>query len=190
MVVVGAIAAGEKVVASKASELYMFLRSNYSDAVAVEMEGFGALAAVIPNPVSMMVIRGISDVLGIYSEVDIPHGQAQEIASQNASAFAFALLAKLNIENNISDIQRSQEVVTIDLDEDEGIDQPFDPAQIRIESKSMTIDLLLKRIQYRELNLSPDFQRIAGIWKPAVQSRLIESLLISILMALMITNGS
>jgi nucleoside phosphorylase len=180
MVVVGAIVAGEKVFASSGSELYMFLRSNYSDAVAVEMEGFGALAAVMKNPVSTMVIRGISDVLGIYPEMEIPQGQAQKIASQNASAFAFELLAKLNIENNISAIQRSQEIVTIDLDEEEGIDRPFDPAQIRIESKNMTIDLLLKRIQHGELNLSPDFQRVAGIWKPAVQSRLIESLLIRI----------
>jgi nucleoside phosphorylase len=173
------IAAGEKVVASTKSDVYKFLRSNYGDVVAVEMEGFGSLQATCADQrVSAIVIRGISDLID--KKIAADQGRFQEIAAQNASAFAFELLAKLNIENNISDTQRSQEIVTIDLDEEEGIDRPFDPAQIRIESKNMTIDLLLKRIQFGELNLSPDFQRIAGIWKPAVQSRLIESLLIRI----------
>jgi hypothetical protein len=68
----------------------------------------------------------------------------------------------------------------IDPDEDESIVQPFDPAKIRVETKSMSIDLLLQRISYEELNLTPDFQRQANLWKPGVQSRLIESILIRI----------
>jgi nucleoside phosphorylase len=170
---VAPIMAGEKAVAS----IYELLR--YGHAVAVELERFSALDAVLASlHVPTIVVRGISDVIDKNTYAD--QGRSLEIASQNASAFAFELLAKLDIESNISGVQGSQEIVTIDLDEEEGIDRPFDPAQIRIESKNMTIDLLLKRIQHRELNLSPDFQRIAGIWKPIVQSRLIESLLIRI----------
>jgi nucleoside phosphorylase len=170
---VAPIMAGEKAVAS-ISELL-----RYGHAVAVELERFSALDAVLASlHVPTIVVRGISDVIDKNTYAD--QGRSLEIASQNASAFAFELLAKLDIESNISGVQGSQEIVTIDLDEEEGIDRPFDPAQIRIESKNMTIDLLLKRIQHGELNLFPDFQRIAGIWKPAVQSRLIESLLIRI----------
>jgi hypothetical protein len=68
----------------------------------------------------------------------------------------------------------------IDQDEDESIVQPFDPAKIRVETKTMSIDLLLDRIRHEELNLAPDFQRQGGLWKPSVKSRLIESMLIQI----------
>jgi nucleoside phosphorylase len=178
-VFVAPIVAGEKVISTTQVEVSQFLQSNYGYALAVEIEGSHFLEEVLANRLmSTIVIRGISDLIN--EKADINLGRVQEIAARNASAFTFELLAKLNIGNNISDTQKPQKIVTIDLDEEEGIDRPFDPAQIRIESKNMTIDLLLKRIQHRELNLSPDFQRIAGIWKPAVQSRLIESLLIRI----------
>jgi hypothetical protein len=60
------------------------------------------------------------------------------------------------------------------------ITQPFDPTKIRIETKPLTIDLLLSRIKEGEINLTPDFQRKGGIWSDGAQSRLIESLLIRI----------
>lgn len=62
----------------------------------------------------------------------------------------------------------------------ESMAKPFDPTKIRVESKSMTVDLLVKRIRQREINLQPEFQRSAGLWKDGAQSRLIESLLIRI----------
>ncbi|HEY9809032.1 MAG TPA: DUF262 domain-containing protein [Halomicronema sp.] len=62
----------------------------------------------------------------------------------------------------------------------EGINEPFDPTLIRIDTRQLTIDLVLKRIEYKELDLAPDFQRQAGIWKDDAQSRLIESILIRI----------
>ncbi len=68
----------------------------------------------------------------------------------------------------------------IDPDEDESIIQPFDPELIRVETRPMTIDLLLQRIKYEELNLTPDFQRKDGIWNNRTKSRLIESILIRI----------
>jgi hypothetical protein len=67
-----------------------------------------------------------------------------------------------------------------DTGSDETITEPFNPALIRVETKPMTIDLLLKRIRHGELDLAPDFQRKAGIWKPDARSRLIESILIRI----------
>ncbi|MGO8673728.1 MAG: DUF262 domain-containing protein [Capsulimonadaceae bacterium] len=63
---------------------------------------------------------------------------------------------------------------------DDEIREPFDPTLIRIESKQSTINLLAARIRNGEINLAPDFQRRAGIWKDDAQSRLIESLLVKI----------
>jgi len=58
----GAIAAGDKVVASTNSDVYKLLRSNYGDALAVEMESHGFLKAVRANPeINALIIRGISD---------------------------------------------------------------------------------------------------------------------------------
>ena len=61
---------------------------------------------------------------------------------------------------------------------DEKITDPFNPALIRVDTRPMTIDLLLSRIEHKELDLQPSFQRKGGIWNVGAQSRLIESILI------------
>lgn len=63
---------------------------------------------------------------------------------------------------------------------DDQITEPFDPTLIRVETKTLSMDLLISRIREGEINLMPDFQRKAGIWSDAAQSRLIESMLIRI----------
>ncbi|RKS08864.1 uncharacterized protein DUF262 [Nocardiopsis sp. Huas11] len=60
------------------------------------------------------------------------------------------------------------------------ISDPFDPEQIDIVTKQLTVDLLLSRLRRGVLDLAPDFQRKAGIWTDGRQSQLIESLLLKI----------
>ena len=59
------------------------------------------------------------------------------------------------------------------------ITQPFDPAKIRVETKQLSLDTLLSRIDNNEIILQPDFQR-KEVWKEDARSRLIESILIRI----------
>jgi len=71
-------------------------------------------------------------------------------------------------------------VETEDTESKERITEPFDPTLIRVETRPMSMDLLIARIKEDELDLMPGFQRKAGIWSDAAQSRLIESMLIRI----------
>jgi len=66
------------------------------------------------------------------------------------------------------------------LDEPVEIGEPFDPEKIEVQTRTMTIDLLLSRIRHKAIDLEPEFQRRRGIWNDQRQSRLIESILLKI----------
>ncbi|MGB3187883.1 MAG: DUF262 domain-containing protein, partial [Limnoraphis sp.] len=97
-------------------------------------------------------------------------------------------MTEFNNQNQVfseSDID-SDDITISELEEDDlkieerDIHEPFDPTKIRVDTRPMTIDLVLKRIEYGEINLAPDFQRRADIWTEKAQSLLIESILIRI----------
>ncbi len=101
-VFVAPIAAGDKVASFTKSEVFKFLRSTYEDAVAVEMEGFRFVEAARANhQISTMVIRGISDLIDKKNHVN--QAEYQKLAANNASAFAFEVLAKLQLSDLSSD---------------------------------------------------------------------------------------
>jgi hypothetical protein len=87
------------------------------------------------------------------------------------------------LSNSVLNEHLDEDTPGVDLEEVTGDDrlvEPFDPTLIRVETRPLTIDILLSRLQEGEINLAPDFQRKAGIWSNDAQSRLIESLLIRI----------
>ena len=60
------------------------------------------------------------------------------------------------------------------------IAKPFNPEKIRVRTVNPVVEQLVSRIKHKEIDLSPDFQRMRRIWKPIQKSRLIESLLLKI----------
>ena len=65
-------------------------------------------------------------------------------------------------------------------DESLQITRPFDPEKIRIRTVNVVVDQIVTRIQYEEIDLAPDFQRMMDVWNDERKSRLIESLLLRI----------
>ena len=65
---------------------------------------------------------------------------------------------------------------------DETIDltHPFDPSKIRVTTEPRTIDSLVRRIRHDEIDLAPEFQRRARLWKLHKKGQLIESILLRI----------
>ena len=86
------IAAGEKVVDSHESEVYLLIKQNYGDAYAVAMEEFGFAAAAQAHPtLTFAVVRGISDAA--QDKAHVEKQNSQELAARHAAAFAFEMLA-------------------------------------------------------------------------------------------------
>jgi nucleoside phosphorylase len=89
------IAAGEKNVAGKETEIVQFIKTNYGDALAVEMEGRGFLEAARANSnTNAIVIRGISSLLEDANKTEKSDVQA----AANAAAFLFEMLSNLKPE--------------------------------------------------------------------------------------------
>ncbi|MFD1148990.1 5'-methylthioadenosine/S-adenosylhomocysteine nucleosidase [Saccharothrix hoggarensis] len=90
------IAAGDVLLNSRTSSLAQALRTNYNDAVAIEMESSGfAHAAHLSGNVPTMTIRGISDHADGNKAASDRAG-TQLLAARNAAAFAIALIAALD----------------------------------------------------------------------------------------------
>jgi len=66
------------------------------------------------------------------------------------------------------------------VDETDVITTPFDPKLIDVITQGRTVGQLIDRLEHEEMNLSPDFQRRANLWKDDRKSGLIESMLLRI----------
>jgi hypothetical protein len=78
-------------------------------------------------------------------------------------------------ETDLVELDVQEEEPLIDI---EDIISPFDPKDIKIIVEPKTIDHLVTRLRYDEIDMNTEFQRKGNLWKPEVQSRLIESILL------------
>lgn len=60
------------------------------------------------------------------------------------------------------------------------IEIPFNPNEIKVSTKPHTIGQLLDRLEYNEINLNTDFQRLSNLWSDTKKSRFIESLILKL----------
>lgn len=64
-------------------------------------------------------------------------------------------------------------------DDSSEITEPFKPENIKVSTTTILVDQIITRLRHREIDLSPDFQRLE-VWTDTQRSRLIESLLLRI----------
>ncbi|MDX2362401.1 MAG: DUF262 domain-containing protein [Crocinitomicaceae bacterium] len=78
-------------------------------------------------------------------------------------------------------MEQLPEVEVETIDENDGLmEKPFDPTLINIETKTPSLDTLIKRIKSKSVELDTEnyFQRKDDLWDKQQQSRLIESIII------------
>ena len=62
----------------------------------------------------------------------------------------------------------------------DGITDPFNPNDVKIESPAFTIAHLIDRLEFDDINMQTEFQRRGNLWDNGKQSRLIESILLGL----------
>jgi len=108
----GTIASGEKVIASTESDLFKFIKSHMSHALAVEMEGLGFLEACRHYPsIKSLIIRGISDLVEGKNLSD--KEGSQQYAANNAAEFLFGFLDYLDIKEEAKPTTKRQDLFEI-----------------------------------------------------------------------------
>ena len=66
------------------------------------------------------------------------------------------------------------------IDTDGNITTPFSTKDIKVTNKIEIMSNLIKRLEFDEIDLNPDFQRNPDLWKRKKMSRLIESILLKL----------
>lgn len=88
-------------------------------------------------------------------------------------------ISEEEVDNAVIDAGDGTEKEQID-DQARLMEKPFDPTLIKIETKTPSLDTLIKRIERKSIQMNTEtyFQRKDDLWDKTKQSRLIESILI------------
>lgn len=139
-VFIGALAAGEKIIISKQSGVYQILRTIYADALAIETEGHGFLQAVRANQtIQALVVRGITRLVDERTEVEQDH--RQQVAADHAAAFAFGVLVKLTVSEQITEESKAPRPSHQPTEESKGPHARGDVSSIALVASESSKDL-------------------------------------------------
>lgn len=83
----------------------------------------------------------------------------------------------MNTDDQCIEIEKEDTDPEIEKD-NKDISSPFDPKKIKITVEPGTVYGLIERIKHNKIDMNTEFQRMGNLWDPAIQSRLIESLLL------------
>ena len=72
------------------------------------------------------------------------------------------------------------ENILLAVDSEESNSVFLDSSKITIVPKTLSVEAIIKKIRYGEINLDTEFQRKRSLWKENVKSQLIESLMIQL----------
>lgn len=89
-------------------------------------------------------------------------------------------MAEVNPTPNPDAELSDEDGVELETEDATEIKRPFDPEKIKVRTIPVVVDQVVSRIDHEEIDLAPEFQRMAGIWNSQRKSRLIESLLLRI----------
>ena len=93
------------------------------------------------------------------------------------------LLNDLNkkTEEDFEDAVQYVEEKNIGLNTDDSENKLFlDSSKIAIVPKTLSVESIVKKIRYEEINLDTEFQRKRSLWKNDVKSQLIESFMVQL----------
>lgn len=89
-----------------------------------------------------------------------------------------------HIEDSENEIEEEIDIAELE------ITNPFDPNKVDIRTRTMSLDLILKRLKTDAINMNTSFQRNANLWNVTKQSRLIESILVKFPLPAFYFDGS
>lgn len=87
-------------------------------------------------------------------------------------------------EDSENDVEEESDIAELE------ITNPFDPNKVDIRTRTMSLDLILKRLKTEAINMNTSFQRNANLWNITKQSRLIESILVKFPLPAFYFDGS
>lgn len=103
-------------------------------------------------------------------------------SSEDAGKLVEESTAPLDVSLTDDELDAAQDrSVETEKDEENGlIEHPFNPEKIKVNTINVVVQQIVDRVDHEEINLSPEFQRMRGIWNAQRKSQLVESLLLRI----------
>jgi len=80
--------------------------------------------------------------------------------------------------------------VEAENNEDVVIEVPFNPNDIKVQTQPLTLGDILERLEYKEIKLYSEFQRLPNLWDDTKKSRLIESVFLRLPIPTFYFDGS